>query len=330
MLAYLLDSGSAPVSTLYPFGAWAIFIAGLLNGYGDISSVEQGLQVYIRAVPYNFYGWFAVILAGLIAYRVFPNFGPMRKAEKRALEQGKVLRDGATPLTGEELDEIKPLEGKKSNILIYLIIPVIIIISIALGTYIVGREAKILEAFFAAVFYLAVAMSIGKHFKGVKDGMEVAVMGIKGVLPAILILALAYCMNAVSKTLGAQDYILSITRNWMTSGLLPVITFLTAGSISFFTGTAWGTYALVTPFVIPIAVSLSGGPVTPIVLITVGALVGGGIFGDHCSPVSDTSFLSSFGAGSDHMDHVITQLPYALLCGLFASVVFGVIGWLVA
>ena len=177
--------------------------------------------------------------------------------------------------------------------------------------------------------YQAAAMTIGKHFKNVKDGMKVAADGIKAVLPAILILAMAYCINAVSKSLGAQQYIISLTENWMTSALLPVITFITAALISFFTGTAWGTYAIIIPFVLPVALNLSDGSLSTIVFVTVGAVVSGGIFGDHCSPVSDTTCISSFGAGSDHIDHVTTQLPYALVCGVLASIVFIIVSVLV-
>jgi len=115
----------------------------------------------------------------------------------------------------------------------------------------------------------------------------------------------------------------------MTTGLLPVATFVTGALISFFTGTAWGTYAIITPLVMPVALNLSGGAVSSVVLLTVGAIVGGGVFGDHCSPVSDTTCLSSFGAGSDHIDHVMTQLPYAIVCGLAACVLFVVLGFFV-
>lgn len=326
MLAYLLDSGSAPVCTLVPLTGWAVYIAGLLKGYGPIQTANEGMTVFIKAIPYNFYGWFAVVMAGLIAFGIIPNFGPMKKAELRAKNEGKVLRDGATPLTGEEMDLIKPVEGKKANILVYLVVPVLIVIGVALGTFFVMGSTKILEAFFTAVIYQSIAMSLGGYFKGVKDGMDTAVNGIKAVLPAILILALAYCINTVSKALGAQQFIISITENWMTSGMLPVITFLTGAAISFFTGTSWGTYAILTPFVIPIAMSLSGGTIDAVVLSTVGAVVGGGLFGDHCSPVSDTTCLSSFGAGSDHMDHVTTQLPYAMVAGVLACVLFVAIG----
>jgi len=322
MLAYVLDSGSGPVCTLVPLSGWAVFIASLLIGYGPIKTAEDGISVFIQSIPYNLYGWLAVILAGLIAYQIVPNFGPMRKAEHRAQKYGKVLRDGAVPLTGKELDLIKPIEGKKTNLIIYLIIPVLIIISIALGSFLVLHSTKILEAFIAAVIYLAVALSVGKYFLSVKDAMEVAVMGIKGVFPAILILAMAYCINTISKTLGAQVYIVSITEAWMTSWMLPMLTFLTAGLISFFTGTSWGCYAIVIPIVMPIAFNLSNGEVSSFVLLTLGALVGGGLFGDHCSPVSDTTCLSSFGAGSDHIDHVTTQLPYALTAALISLLAF--------
>jgi len=325
-LAYLLDSGSAPVCTLVPLSGWAVYIAGLLKGYGPITNAGEGMTVFIKSIPYNFYGWFAVILAGLIAYNIIPDYGPMKKAELRAKNETKVIRDGATPLIGEELNQIQPIEGKKTNLLVYLFIPVLIIIGIALSTFIVLGSTKILEAFFAAVMYQAIVMAIGGYFKGVKDGMDLAIKGIKGVLPAIMILALAYCINTISKSLGAQTYIISVTKPWMSAGMLPIVVFITGALISFFTGTSWGTYAILTPFALPIAMNLSGGNVSPIVLATIGAIVGGGCFGDHCSPVSDTTVLSSLGASSDHIDHVTTQLPYALTAAVLASIIFVIVG----
>lgn len=133
-----------------------------------------------------------------------------------------MLRDGAVPLTGEEMDMIKPIEGKKTSLFVFLFMPVLIIVGIALGTFFILGSTKILEAFLAAVMYLAIAMSFGKYFTSVKDGMTVASNGIKAVLPAILILAMAYCINSVSKSLGAQQYIISLTKDWMTAGWLPV------------------------------------------------------------------------------------------------------------
>jgi len=133
---------------------------------------------------------------------------------------------------------------------------------------------------------------------------------------------MAYCINSVSKSLGAQEYIIQITSSWMTPFFIPVVAFITAGAISFFTGTSWGTYAIVITFIMPIVFNMSDSTVDSVVLITVGALVGGGLFGDHCSPVFDTFILSSFSAGADHMDYVSTQLPYAILGGIVAIVFY--------
>jgi len=328
MLAYLLDSGSAPVAALVPISAWAVYVAGLLKGHGPIDTVEAGMTVFIQAVPFNLYGWLAVILAGLVAFELVPDIGPMRTAERRAREEGKPLRDGATPLTGQELDDIEQQPGARRSLVLYLFVPVVLVLGIAIGTFAVSGSAKILEAFLAAVFYQFVAMSLGGHFAGVDDAAGVATRGIKGVLPAIIILALAYAINAVSKSLGAQDYVVALTKDWMVAGSIPVVVFLTGAAVSFFTGTSWGTYALLTPFALPLALAASGGVVDAGVLATVGAVVSGGLFGDHCSPVSDTTCLSSFGAASDHMDHVTTQLPYAIGAGMLSAALFAIVGWL--
>ncbi len=318
MLSYTLDSGSGPVCTLVPISGWAVYIAGLLKGQGPIATAEEGMNVFIRSIPYNFYGWLAVIVCGLFAYQIIPNFGPMKKAEERAKNEGKVIRDGATPLAGPELDQIQPIPGKGTHMFLHLVIPVLMLISIAVGTFALFRSVKILEAFFVVVMYQSIVMSLGGYFKSVKDFIDTAMAGIKGVLPAILILGLAYCINTISKSLGAQQFVIDVTKAWMTPAMLPAITFAAGAVVSFFTGTSWGTYALLVPFSLPIAFGLSGGVISPVVMLTVGAIVGGGVFGDHCSPVSDTTCLSSFGAGSDHMDHVATQLPYALMCAVIA------------
>lgn len=326
MLAYTLDSGSGPVCTLVPLSGWAVYMAGLLKGQGTVTTAEEGMAVFIKSIPYNFYGWLAVIACGLFAFQIIPNFGPMKKAEERAKNEGKVIRDGATPLAGAELDEIKPIPGKATHMLLHLVIPVVMLISIAVGTFVILGGVKILEAFFAVVIYQSIVMAIGGYFESVKDFVETATAGIKAVLPAIFILALAYCINTISKSLGAQLYVMELTKAWMTPAMLPAITFAAGACISFFTGTSWGTYALLVPFSIPIAFNLSGGELGPIVFITVGAVMGGGLFGDHCSPVSDTTCLSSFGAASDHMDHVMTQLPYALLTAGITFVLYVVLG----
>lgn len=324
-LAYIADSTSAPVSVLAPITGWAVFIAGLLVGMGPIENAEQAMMVFTKAVPFNFYAIFAVLLVGVFAVGIIPDFGPMKKAEKRALEEGKVLRDGAEPLLGEELTDTPPYEGIKTHVFFDFIFPVLIVVSIAIGTFITLKSAKTMEAFLTAAVVLGIIMRIqGVPFN---DIMKTAMSGMKGVMPAIIILALSYTINALSKEMGTANYIISVTESWLTPNLLPFITFLIAATIAFSTGTSWGTFAIVMPIAVPLAFNFAGNEVTALVLATVAAVAGGGVFGDHCSPLSDTTILASTGAAADHIDHVKTQIPYALLAAGLAALVYLIIGF---
>ena len=249
----------------------------------------------------------------------------MRKAEKRALEEGKVVADGATPLLSKELTSIQPNEGIKPSLFINFLMPAIIIICTVLGTFIFMGSGKVLEAFILVVVYQFIVMLI-QRMATLKELMETAVEGIKAVMSAILILAMAYCVNNITKTLGAPDYILSITEDWMTPALLVTISFLVCAVISFLTGSSWGTWAILVPIVIPLAFSITGGELGATVYATVGAVMGGATFGDHCSPLSDTTILSSLGAGSDHIDHTKTQVVYAVTCAVLACIITLILG----
>lgn len=324
-LAYICDSTSAPVCTLIPFSSWGIYMAGLLVGLGPIISSDMAMESVIRMVPFNFYGIVSTLLVGVIAIGIIPDFGPMKKAEKRAREEGKVISDTAKPLLSNELDKIKPNEGIKSNLFFNFFAPALIIISVTLGTYIVMGSAKTLEAFIAAVAYQFVVMLIQK-MGTLSELIETAVEGIKSVMSAMLILALAYCLNAISKELGTAQFVIGATESWMTPTFLLPLTFLLCAFISFFTGTSWGTYAIMTPICVGLAFQLTGGVVNTIIYGTVAAVMGGGCFGDHCSPLSDTTILSSLASGSDHIDHVKTQLPYALTAATISVIGYLIIG----
>lgn len=328
-LAFICDSTSAPVCTLIPFSSWGIYMAGLLVGIGAFTDVNIAQDAVIRMVPYNFYGIAATGLVGLIAIGILPDFGPMAKAEKRAREEGKVIADGARPLLSNELEKIKPNEGTKPSLLLHFFMPAVIIICITVGTYIAWGSAKTLESFMVAVTYLFVVMLIQK-MGTLNELVDTAVEGIKSVMNAMLILALAYCINNISKQLGTANFVIQSTENWITPAMLIVAAFLLCAFISFFTGTSWGTYAIMTPICVPLAFSVTGGVATPVVYATIAAVMGGGCFGDHCSPLSDTTILSSLAAGSDHMDHVKTQLVYACSSAIVASVGYLIMGILLS
>jgi len=327
-LAYICDSTSAPVSILVPITGWAVLVASLLIGMGSIHTPADAMMVFIMAIPFNIYSILAVLMVGLIAMNIIPDFGPMKRAEIRAIEQGKVLDDNAEPLMGEELTDIQPYQGIKTSLLWNFFFPVLIVVSFAIGSFIITASAKPMEAFLLSSVIAGIIMRI----QGIPlaEIMRTAMSGIKGIMPAIIILALAYSLNDLSKSLNTAQYIISSTQSWLTPGLLPMLTFLITGIVAFSTGTSWGTYAIMIPIAMPLAFNFSGNEIGSIVYATVAAVAGGGVFGDHCSPLSDTSILASTGAASDHIDHIKTQLPYSLLIGIITVVVYLIIGFYIS
>ena len=324
-LAWLCDCTSAPVCITLPFSAWGVYVAGLVVGFGTFATAEAGQNAVIHASVFQLYGILTIVMIFLVALGFIPDFGPMKKAEERARTTGKVIADGSTPMLSNELDNIKPKEGFKANIVLHFLIPAIIIICTTIGTYVVMGSAKTLEAFVLAVVYQAIVLLIQKAFD-IREMIQVATEGIKSVVSAMLILSLAYCINAISKTLGTANFVISVTESWMTPATLLAMTFAVCAFISFFTGTSWGVYAIMIPIAMPLAFSMSGGVEGSLVYAEIAAVMGGGAFGDHCSPLSDTTILSSLGAGSDHVDHVKTQLPYALSVAVLCLIGYIIIG----
>ena len=185
-------------------------------------------------------------------------------------------------------------------------------------------SAKTLEAYLAVVIFLGISIRI----QGIRlnDIMDTAMTGIKGIMPAIMILVFAYTINQLSRDMGTADYMVSISRDFLTPSMLPLATYLLAAVMAFSTGTSWGTFAIMLPIAVPVALVYSGDALTDIVYATIAAVAGGGVFGDHCSPLSDTSILASTGAASDHIDHVRTQIPYAMIAAVLTGVVYLVMG----
>lgn len=328
-LAFLCHCTSSPKCILIPWAAWGVYVAGLLAAVSAFGNLDTGLKAVVGSMPFQFYGILTLLFVLLNACGVLPDFGPMKKAERRALETGKVVADGDTPMLSEELGDIKPIAPRASSVVLHFVMPAVIVVVVAVWTWISTGSAKVLESFIVAVFYQATVLLIQRAFS-IQEMMQVVVKGIKSVMGAILILALAYCINAISKTLGTSEYVISITQGWITPMTLLVLTFLVSAFMSFFTGTSWGVYAIMIPIVMPIALKVAGGDVAaPIVGATVAAVMGGGCFGDHCSPLSDTTVISALGAGSDLLAHVKTQLPYALIIAVITCVLYSIISFVI-
>lgn len=325
-LSYICDSTSAPMAVIVPFTGWAVFIAGLLMGMGPIESEVDAMAIFTKSIPFNFYAIFSILLVGLIAMGWVKDFGPMRKAEERAAKEGKVIRDGSSPLVSKELTNIQPYyDDRVLSVWVNFLLPVAVIISIAMGTYFVMGTTKTMEAFLAAIIVLGIAMRL----QGIptSDIMETAINGIKGIMPAVMILIFAYTINTLSEQMGTAEYLIGATESWLSPSLLPALTFILAALISFSTGSSWGTYGIMIPIAVPVAIGFAGGDITTLVLATIAAVAGGGVFGDHCSPLSDTTILASTGAAVDHIDHVRTQIPYCLVVGVIGLAIYLALGF---
>ena len=324
-LAYICDSTSASVSVLVPVSAWAVYLGGLALNTLDLDGTESAMRLFIWSLPYDFYAILTVALVGLVAAELVPDFGPMRAAERRTRETGKVLRDGANPMMGRELTDLEPASSPFANIWLNFMAPVALVFGINVWTFMVSGSAALLDSLMAACLFLGIVMWV-QRLDTMRGLMEAAVSGIKGVMPAVLILALAYCINTVSKDLGTAVFVVHSTQSWMSPAAVPAVAFTVSAFVSFATGTSWGTYAIMVPVALPLAAQFTGDPFAPLVLVSFGAVAGGGVFGDHCSPLSDTTVLSSLGSASDHIDHVRTQLPYALAVGIVSVVLYLVAG----
>ncbi|UCC40536.1 MAG: transporter [Candidatus Aminicenantes bacterium] len=324
-LAYICDSTSAPVSVLAPITGWAVYISALLIATGVVVDKKEAMSLFIKSIPFNFYAILSVLMVGLISLKLIPEFGPMRRAEQRAIQTGQVLRPGSVPMMSPELTSLAVSEKGRPNIWLNFLTPVLIVITINMWTFFATGQARVLDSFMLAAVTLGVIMFFQKvdNLSGLMKSM---LAGIKGVMPAVLILAFAYAINSVSMEMGTAQYVIDVTRDWFNPGLLPVLVFLISAIISFATGTSWGTFAIVIPIAIPLAFEFSGGEVSGLVLGTIAAVAGGGVFGDHCSPLSDTTVLSSLGSACDHMDHVKTQIPYAIVVALIASAIYLTLG----
>ena len=340
-LAYIADSISAPTCILIPLNAWGAYIMGLIAAQG----FENPFSVMLHAFPLNFYPMLAMAMV-LFIIITRKDFGPMKKAEERARTTGKVIRDGAKPLISSDViamvkkDDVKP---KAIN----MILPIAVMVGMMplmlvftgwsnvpdinkLGFFeavfnAIGQgsgSTAVLYSVLTAIFVGGTSYVIQKIFT-FSEVIDLTFKGISGLIPLELLMMLAFAIGTVCKNLGTGIYIAEVSKSWLSPNFVPVIVFLVACFIAFSTGTSWGTFAIMIAIGVPMAQTLEVN-----IYLTIAAALGGGVFGDHCSPISDTTIISSMASASDHIDHVKTQLPYALVAGSITAVLYLILGYI--
>ena len=341
-LAYIADSSSAPASILIPFNAWGAFIMGLLIKEG----FENPFSVMFRAAAYNFYPILALIIV-LIIILSKKDFGPMRQAEIRTQSTGKLMNDGAKPMVSDELTAVAPKENvpyKAMNMIIPIatmvfMMPIMLCYTGWTDATVNNPSATGFQKIFSAIgagsgstsvlvaviIAILVSMILYKSQKilGIKEMVELTLKGISEMMPLALLMLFAFAIGNICKELGTGPYVAEISKAWLSPGLVPLIVFIVSCFIAFSTGTSWGTFAIMIAIAVPMAKSMDAP-----IYMTIGAALGGGVFGDHCSPISDTSILSSMASASDHIDHVRTQIPYALVGGGITAILYLIFGFL--
>lgn len=316
-LTYIVDSTASPVATVIPFNAWPLYIAGLIVGTTPLFATEaDAVAFFFRSLPFNFYGIFAVVMTLLFSLGWLPWVGKkMRLAIERARTTGQLNAPNARPLTSEELTQLQLPEGYRPSIIGFML-PMGTLLGVAIIPYFITGQVRIAEAFGLAVL-VAFALAIGRGMP-LQTAVEGFVDGCKGVTVGAIILGLAVTLGDVSKSLGTAAYIVETTASFVEPVLLPGILTFICMAVAFSIGSSWGTYAVVFPIAMPLAYALNPDP--QYIAVCFGAVMGGAVFGDQCSPISDTTILSALACGGDLMDHVTTQLPLAFVAALLGAV----------
>lgn len=354
-LSFIVDATAAPIAGIALISTWVgLEISLIRDGYLSIGQEVNAYGIFISTIPYRFYNILMLLFVVITAVLV-KEFGPMLKAERRARTTGKVMADSSKSAAFSEDKSLEPKEGIKLSIW-NAIIPIGILIVFAfVGFYfngyqviMAGEDAALIELlqnspfsfvsiretfgnsdasivlFQAALFasIVAVVMAVAQKILTVSEALDTWVDGMKSLVITGVILLLAWSLSSVIKELGTAAFLVSALSSTIPKFLLPSIIFILGSIISFATGTSYGTMGILMPLAIPLAHAIS--PDATFIVANVGAVLTGAIFGDHCSPISDTTILSSMGSGCDHIDHVKTQLWYSLTVGAI-TILFGYI-----
>ena len=352
--SYIIDSTAAPVVGLALISTWVGYEIGVIrNVYQSLGIEANYYGVFLRTLPYSYYCIYALIFL-LVLLITQKDFGPMYEAEKRARLTGKLIADGAKPMTSDEITEMeirKDIKLKASNAIVPIITLVIIaFVGLWYNGYTLleepinpftlegmracfGEADSSLVLLWASIVSSIVAIGMGVFQKifTVDEAFDAWVDGAKSMLMACMILVLAWSLGSVTGDVGTAEFLVGIVPKNFPFAILPIIIFFMSAIISFATGTAWGTMAIVIPLAVPMAhafVQSGGDP--HMMTITLGTVLSGAIFGDHCSPISDTTIMSSMASGADHLDHVKTQMPYSITVAIVAGISYILAGYLSA
>lgn len=335
-LAYIVDSTAAPIAGLALISTWLGYEISLIkSSFEKIGIFDSAYEVFINSIPYRFYDIFAIIMA-LAICSLGRDFGPMLKAEKRAVRAGKVLSDSAKPVSQLDRDFAeKKIDNPK---MFNAVIPIVMLTVLSFfslwysgggaeRTFNVDglrdsfgdADASVALLWAALITSICtVFMSIVQRIHTLEGAISTWMSGCQSLLITAVILVLAWALGGVTKEIDTAGYLVGVIGSDFPLWFIPIIVFLISCFVAFATGTSWGTMAVVIPLTVPLVTAMMSEQVAnlPAIYASLGAVLSGAIFGDHCSPISDTTIMSSMAASCDHIDHVKTQIPYSIFVAL--------------
>ena len=321
-LAYIIDATSAPICVLIPLNAWGAVIVSLLASSG----IENPIDVFIGAILLNFYAIFAVLVCALVIWSDF-DIGPMRAAQKRTAE-GEFLWPNATPMVDPSLIEAEQSRQPQDSAKLMLLPVLALVLSMPLGLFITGEGDLMAGSGSTSVLWAVLialgtawAIVLGSRRATLETLMQLFLKGAGGLLPVAMILLFSLALGDVANALGTGVFVAQLAQETIPSALLLPLLFLLSAFIAFSIGSSWGTFAIMIPLAMQIVAALDMNA-----SVFLAAVLSGAVFGDHASPISDTTVVASMAAATDHIDHVRTQLPYALISAGLATVAFFVSG----
>tara|TARA_B100001123_G_scaffold188682_1_gene215520 strand:- start:77 stop:1576 length:1500 start_codon:yes stop_codon:yes gene_type:complete len=326
-LAFIVDSTASPVAILVPFIGWGIYIMGLLQKeFEQAGKSLDSWQVFIAVIPFQFYAVLAITVIPLMVL-MKADVGAMAEAENKAAKEGYTVVRNEQDNNKIEAFTHKNARARFVFLPLIVMAAVLLFMLVPLGFPFSSVPGSVFRAALASAYFLAACTLIGlMAWHQVRPGLEgvaLYLQGMGGMMQVIIVLVLAWTLSSLGHELGTAAYIAEQAQRGFPAWLLPLVVFLLSAVISFATGSSWGTFAIMLPLVIPTAFAIDAA-----LLVSIGAVLSGGLFGDHCSPISETTILSATGASCRQYDHFKTQLPYALMNGGIAMVAFTVGGWL--
>ncbi len=328
-LSYIIDSTASPIAILMAFNAWPAYVQALIfvPGVAVLATEQERLGFFFRSLPLSFYAMFAILSTFLLCIDKPIFIGKqMRQAIKRSRETGMLDREDAQPLASPELRESHVPEGYTASLMEF-VIPLVVMIATAIGTFVTTGSPQVRWAFaFALLAACVMALVRGIALDDLMDGIAT---GLKGVVMASVILLLAVALGSVTKQMGGGAFLVSQLGSTLPYWILPVALMLLTMCIAFATGTSWGTFAVTFPLAMPLAWALANEhdlshPVLYL-MVCFASVLNGSVYGDQCSPISDTTILSSMTCGADLMDHVKTQLIPASIAAVAAMICWEIV-----